>query len=512
MMVPVVLSQARLPLCVGMKAWPLWIVTETIVIVKGSCEFAENLCHCARGRFGRDKITFITSWLNHVFILGFIFTSKRNKTKNVKKKGKDPKKALFFLFHISVFLPLSLPLSLSLSRTHKHPAPNMATTATDDKTSSGTGAFARADPERLLEGSEIPPFYQDEHVEYIVGLSGRLNGSFEGALTEHLKMSGVYWSLTAMALLLSPKDVDDRMKLTTDIATWVKSCFDASCGGYGAEKGHDGHLLYTLSAVQILAMADKLEIVPVDQVTDFVVSLQQPDGSFVGDKWGETDTRFTYCALSTLSILGTLDRVDSRKAAEYIVRCRNFDGGFGVVVGGESHAGQVFCCIGALSIAQCLHLLPNDGVLEWWLAERQCDSGGLNGRSEKQADVCYSWWNLSALSILGRVPFISGEKLAAFVLKCQDPDDGGIADRPDDMPDVYHTFFGIAGLSLLGYLHANAGTDGKVGRASMRRKIDPVYALPIDVVERLNLKAQVILHKGETLDERLKQYTVLEWD
>jgi geranylgeranyl transferase type-2 subunit beta len=54
----------------------------------------------------------------------------------------------------------------------------------------------------------------------------------------------------------------------------------------------------------------------------------------------------------------------------------------------------------------------------------------------------------------------------------QDEDDGGISDRPDDMADVYHTFFGIAGLSLLGY---TAGL----------KQIDPTYALPLDVVQRL---------------------------
>ena len=45
-------------------------------------------------------------------------------------------------------------------------------------------------------------------------------------------------------------------------------------------------------------------------------------------------------------------------------------------------------------------------TLCWWLCERQCDSGGLNGRPEKQADVCYSWWILSVLAILGRVNWI----------------------------------------------------------------------------------------------------------
>lgn len=58
--------------------------------------------------------------------------------------------------------------------------------------------------------------------------------------------------------------------------------------------------------------------------------------------------------------------------------------------------------MGALSIAGALEHVDKD-LLGWWLCERQCDSGGLNGRPEKQADVCYSWWILSSLSILGRV-------------------------------------------------------------------------------------------------------------
>lgn len=67
---------------------------------------------------------------------------------------------------------------------------------------------------------------------------------------------------------------------------------------------HDPHILYTLSAVQILCMLDKLELLDVDKVANCIccvnfcltladiVGLQQPDGSFFGDQWGEIDTRF----------------------------------------------------------------------------------------------------------------------------------------------------------------------------------------------------------------------------
>ena len=53
----------------------------------------------------------------------------------------------------------------------------------------------------------------------------------------------------------------------------------------------------------------------------------------------------------------------------------------------------------------------------------------------------------------------------------QDEDDGGISDRPEDAVDVFHTFFGVAALSLMQYPDLVP--------------VDPVYALPVDVVKRI---------------------------
>ena len=57
--------------------------------------------------------------------------------------------------------------------------------------------------------------------------------------------------------------------------------------------------------------------------------LQQPDGSFFGDKWGEVDTRFSYIGVSCLKLLNALNKIDKEKAADYVLSCRNFDGSFG---------------------------------------------------------------------------------------------------------------------------------------------------------------------------------------
>ena len=87
-------------------------------------------------------------------------------------------------------------------------------------------------------------------------------------------------------------------------------------------------------------------------------------------------------------------------------------------LGDESHSGQVFSCIGALSIARRLDLVDKDR-LGAWLSERQLSNGGLNGRPEKHEDVCYSWWVLSSLSMIGRLHWINNEKLQGFILSCQ---------------------------------------------------------------------------------------------
>ena len=92
---------------------------------------------------------------------------------------------------------------------------------------------------------------------------------------------------------------------------------------------------------------------------------------------------------------------------------------------------MIFVCVASLSLLHRLDLVDRD-QLSWWLAERQCDSGGLNGRPEKQADVCYSWWILSVLCLLGRTHWIDRERYGYYYYyyyyyleeRCERTDDG----------------------------------------------------------------------------------------
>ena len=70
-------------------------------------------------------------------------------------------------------------------------------------------------------------------------------------------------------------------------------------------------LLIKLCRRQILCIYDALEEINLEQVAKYVAGLQQPDGSFFGDKWGEVDTRFSFCAVMILSLIVSVEGVIS---------------------------------------------------------------------------------------------------------------------------------------------------------------------------------------------------------
>lgn len=310
-----------------------------------------------------------------------------------------------------------------------------------------------------------------KHADYIAAY-GDKKEDYEYCMTEYLRMSGIYWGLTALQLT----DNLDRMN-KDDVLSFIQLCQDEENGGISASIGHDPHLLYTLSAIQILSLYDALDTVNVEAIVSYITGLQQDDGSFFGDKWGEIDTRFSFCAVACLSLLKRLDAINVDTAVEFVVSCMNFDGGFGCRPGSESHAGQIYCCVGMLSLVDRIHTINAD-MLGWWLSERQLPSGGLNGRPEKLPDVCYSWWVLASLKIIGKLHWIDKEKMMRFILACQDEETGGFADRPGDMVDPFHTLFGIAGLSLLG--------DSNI------KQVNPVLCMPEETIRRIGINIDMI--------------------
>ena len=70
-----------------------------------------------------------------------------------------------------------------------------------------------------------------------------------------------------------------------------------------------------------------MDVIDKDKAASFILSLYQPDGSFITDKYGELDLRFNYCAVQSMALLGKLEELDREQIAKYICSCQNIDGG-----------------------------------------------------------------------------------------------------------------------------------------------------------------------------------------
>jgi geranylgeranyl transferase type-2 subunit beta len=330
-----------------------------------------------------------------------------------------------------------------------------------------------------LKQDRVRELLLDKHEKYLKQYANDESGT-EQIMSEYLKMSGMYWGLNALYLM-------DRIDLKSDIVQqtleFIKKSQNSD-GGFAAAMNHDSHILHTLSAVQMLVILDKChsDFIDIERCVQYIKSLQQPDGSFFGDKWGEVDTRFSFCALATLKLLKRLHEVDIDKAVQFVMRCNNeIDGGFGSKPGSESHSAYIYCCVGTLALADKLNLVDAD-LLGWWLSERQLPSGGLNGRPEKLPDLCYSWWCLSSMNMINRMHQIDHERLLDFILACQDEEHGGFSDRPGNMADPYHTMFGIASISLIMH-HTDKTKLSK--RLDDLKPVNPVLCMPEERVNQL---------------------------
>lgn len=99
----------------------------------------------------------------------------------------------------------------------------------------------------------MPAVKVEEHVKFIKSLLIR-EESFEYLQMAHLKTSAIYWSLTASILLNSFQEIYPEEQLAA-ILEYLKRVYRKEGGGFAGNEGaHDSHLLFTLSAIQIMTI------------------------------------------------------------------------------------------------------------------------------------------------------------------------------------------------------------------------------------------------------------------
>ncbi|KAI9757115.1 MAG: hypothetical protein M4579_003593 [Chaenotheca gracillima] len=90
-------------------------------------------------------------------------------------------------------------------------------------------------------------------------------------------------------------------------------------------------------------------------------------------------------------------------------------------------------------------------------------AAGFNGRCNKVADTCYSFWVGGSLAMLHRENLVSEERNRRFLLEKTQHAIGGFGKLPGDPPDILHSFMGLAALSVL----APQPSDPKSSSSSM---------------------------------------------
>lgn len=167
------------------------------------------------------------------------------------------------------------------------------------------------------------------------------------------------------------------------------------------ESYHLSHITMTYNALcLLLILGDDFSRVDRPAIIASIRSLQRPDGSFAPFREShESDVRFVFCACAISHMLNDWSGVDKDRAVAYVRSSHAYDGGIGQGPWQESHGGLTFCAISALTLMGRL----DDGLVNRqqtlrWLVERQ--QSGFQGRINKPADTCYSFWIGAAIAIL----------------------------------------------------------------------------------------------------------------
>ncbi|KAJ5944859.1 hypothetical protein N7516_005027 [Penicillium verrucosum] len=256
-----------------------------------------------------------------------------------------------------------------------------------------------------------------------------------------------------------------------------------------------------------------------------------PEGSVGGPR----DLRYCCCAAGIRYVLrgrnetgleGVPD-IDVLGFVSFIEACQTYDGGMAESPFCESHSGHTYCAVGALDFLrrtsndlESLPLLSAGSdrfeALITWLASRQTaqleepeededdeqleatqtgslndrvrglpnvqplepdtiSCAGFNGRCNKYADTCYSFWNGATLMMLDQYSVIDEVRNRRYLLEKTQHLVGGFGKGPGDPPDLLHSYFGMVSLAFQGEAGLNP-VDPTMG--SSERTVRHLESLP----------------------------------
>lgn len=328
----------------------------------------------------------------------------------------------------------------------------------------------------MQEEELVQKFSREKHIQYFFG---HLNIVPHHYQTQDLnRMTILYFCVSALDVLgVVESKINEKLK--SEIIEWIYSQQHEELGGFRGSPTYaplshcectrsmfldSSHLASTYTALAILTiLGDNLERVNKPKLISCLKNLQQKNGCYLVTQQGsETDIRFVYCAAAICSFINNWEGMNRKLALEYILQSQSTaDFAFAHGPHLESHSGSTYCAVNAYYLIQqslvqdktmeAVTPLPRERELAEWLLRRQIS--GFQGRPQKDADTCYSFWIGATLNqIYGNaLQYVDREASILFTLSCQFEKIGGICKQPNSFPDVLHSYMGLCGLSLLGF-------------------------------------------------------------
>lgn len=312
--------------------------------------------------------------------------------------------------------------------------------------------------------------YYDQHESFLVNQANATD-TLEYWMSEHLRLSGIYWGFSALALMrrkdqksacadfegvdIASPLLDTRMTALSrrGLIDYIISCRDPKTGAFGGSPGHDPQLHQSLSAVQVLIILDALdEVLP---------TTPSPDDDDAIPSNAPTDPDLPPPGHPSALPLPALDdatwharcpripRNSPRgRLVDYIVRLQRADGSFMADAWGEVDTRFVYCAISMLALLGALDACDVDSATAWMLRCQNWDGGfGVAPGSESHGAQVFCV--VGALAITGGLPRVDRDRLAAWLAERQGPD-GGLNGRPEKKSDVCYSFWVVTCLRMLG--------------------------------------------------------------
>ncbi|KAI3386876.1 hypothetical protein SNEBB_004520 [Seison nebaliae] len=272
-----------------------------------------------------------------------------------------------------------------------------------------------------------------------------------------------YWLINSLDLLKEELNEVLRYRLLK----FLKRCFNERDGSFGGSPLHAAHVASTYAAVNsicILKLEEGYEYLRSirNSIFNFFMKMLDVSGGFHMQVDGEIDVRGSYCVLSVLSLLDNINEIDNDRKEliiNFILQCQTYEGGFGATPTIEAHGGYTFCSVAALKLLNSLERSHINSLIRWLVKRQMFYEGGLNGRTNKLVDSCYSFWQGGTFILLEKflpdyygnnekLQLLNRTALRDYILICAQTISGGFRDKPGKAVDFYHTCYSLNGLGL----------------------------------------------------------------